>query len=154
MNQRELLHTLRALACLPLSETPDANALRGQLQDEAKRLLYKSADRRHRAIKTTGRFKSREELESYIWRTYQTTPANQADIAKQCRVSVATVSNILALKPMPAIDAPVRYRGHPGQVHHAFRSAICRSGLLVSIYRHGPRQSYTGYVCSSQLEGL
>lgn len=50
---------------------------------------------------TTGRFTTRAELEAWVRRTYHNTPANMADIARQCRVSTTTVSNILnkGLKP-------------------------------------------------------
>ena len=44
---------------------------------------------------TTGRFETRAELEAWVWHLYQNTPANQTDIARQCRVSQTTVSNIL-----------------------------------------------------------
>lgn len=44
---------------------------------------------------TTGRFATRDELEEWVRYTYYNTPANMADIARQCRVSTTTVSNIL-----------------------------------------------------------
>ena len=44
---------------------------------------------------TTGRFGTREELEAWVWHLWQNTPANQADIARQCRVSTTTIANIL-----------------------------------------------------------
>ena len=44
---------------------------------------------------TTGRFDTREELEAWVWHLWQNTPACQADIARQCRVSPTTVANIL-----------------------------------------------------------
>lgn len=44
---------------------------------------------------TNGRFESREELVAWIWHQWTNTKANQADIAKQCRVSPTTVANIL-----------------------------------------------------------
>lgn len=44
---------------------------------------------------TTGRFATRAELVAWIWHAWQHTPACQADIARQCRVSATTVANIL-----------------------------------------------------------
>lgn len=45
--------------------------------------------------KTTGRYETREELERVIFYWWLNTPANQTEIAKVCRVSQSTVSNIL-----------------------------------------------------------
>ena len=44
---------------------------------------------------TTSHFETREELEAWVWHLWQNTPANQADIARQCRVSTTTIANIL-----------------------------------------------------------
>lgn len=48
--------------------------------------------------KTTGRFDTREALCAAIWSTYLHTPAKRSDIARSCRVSAATVKNILETK--------------------------------------------------------
>lgn len=42
-----------------------------------------------------GRFDTREELCSFIWRTYLGTKANIADIARQAQVSTTLVSRVL-----------------------------------------------------------
>lgn len=44
---------------------------------------------------TTGRFDTREELEAWVWHNWLNTPACQADISRQYRVSPTTVANIL-----------------------------------------------------------
>lgn len=48
---------------------------------------------------TTGRFATREELVAWVWCVWSATPANQTDIARQCRVSPTTVANILKKGP-------------------------------------------------------
>jgi DNA transposition AAA+ family ATPase len=53
--------------------------------------------------KTTGRYGTREELCSEVWRRYRNTPSSMADIARACRVSEGTVAKILNGKEgMPA----------------------------------------------------
>lgn len=44
---------------------------------------------------TTGRFASRQELTAWIWREWLCGPSCISDIARQCRVSPATVSKVL-----------------------------------------------------------
>lgn len=50
------------------------------------------------------------------------------------------------------VDTPLSYHGLKGQVHHAFHSEIAPSGLLVGVYRYGPRGNYIGLVDSSQVQ--
>jgi hypothetical protein len=54
--------------------------------------------------KSTGRFTSREELCDAVWRNYLGTKANIADVARACRVSASTVSNILDSKEGYPVD--------------------------------------------------
>lgn len=57
-----------------------------------------SAKRPRGRAKSTGRFSSREELCDAVWRNYLGTKANISDVARACRVSATTVSNILDSK--------------------------------------------------------
>ena len=100
----------------------------------------------------TGRFDTRAELEAHVWRVWKKEDPTQEELAKLCRVSPATVANILRLKPLPLPDQPISHKGQPGLVHHAFRSSIAPSGILVGVYRHGPRKNYLGYLDASQVE--
>jgi len=45
--------------------------------------------------KTTGRYNTRDELVSEVWRMWKETPLNMTEVSKQARVSLGTVSSIL-----------------------------------------------------------
>lgn len=47
---------------------------------------------------TTGRFETREELESEVMWRWKDTPSHISDIARACRVSQATVNNVINAK--------------------------------------------------------
>ena len=51
--------------------------------------------------KTTGRFDTREELESKILGLYYDTSCSMARIARNVEVSEATVNTIIETKPKP-----------------------------------------------------
>lgn len=67
--------------------------VRSTYTDLCPKCLHENGDARRTG--TTGRFKTREELEAWVWHNWTNTTANQSDIARQCRVSPTTVANIL-----------------------------------------------------------
>lgn len=86
----------------------------------------------------------------------QNTSHSVADIARELDTPINWVLGILGLPApsdpsLPAVDTPLTYNGAQGKTHHALRSRIAPSGILIGVYRHGALGNYIGYVDSSQI---
>lgn len=59
------------------------------------RMVHQHLTQKQSRPRTTGRFGTREQLEERVRWYYRNTNMNMSEIAKNCKISVTTVSNIL-----------------------------------------------------------
>lgn len=81
------------------------------------------------------------------------TSSPPAEIAAKLDIRPEWIGSALGIEPLPhsLADRRVSYAGQVGQIHEVIDVG---DRALFSIYRHGPRGNYVGFVEASQIRSL
>lgn len=84
---------------------------------------------------TTGRFETRQELEAYVDHLWLDSNADQATIARACRISQATASKIISRKQQARIL----------QLNRAAPALLRAARLVLVAFEHAPGEGPEWY---------